>query len=753
MGRINVNHRHTVTPRRTALAAAAACGAAVLALLGGSSIAAADDQCSNADIRAAQGSTHLTDCRAYEWISWQNPGGQVAGVDVALRVSQSWARADGNKLLYFATSQIGPEAERGIVQLHHFGERTEHGWTSRPGISINSPDAMTDTLSSSQGTLIPSGDLSAFGFLISRSLGPPNPILNGGTLYTSSGIGTERWVSEPEPGLPAVASSGAIIGGTPDFSSVYMTSSARLTTQPNGGLLEYRDGVLRPAGLLPDGTAATGLLPAGGTAAVGFSATEPVKRRNQVSADGRRVFFTAVVGGVRQLYVREDNARTRLLSHALGAPTTPSTAGVDVFNGITGGYAFATPDGSRVIFRSSDVLAAGAESAPAADVKTYRADVATAALTYLPDVGGPPVALDADASRIMWLRPDAGSDRSLMVWDEENRRTFTVDGARPASTTEFAWAGTTADGTAWTVQSTNALDPAFPETSGRSQVFRWELGDRSPTCLSCVAGATYPSNANLTSFSLSTTDTAAGGSGSPAMRSQIGPRSMSADGRRVFFDTSSALVPEDVNGVRDVYMWEKGHGVSLISDGRNPKPSWFADAGASGDDVFIVTAAGLAPGDRDGSYDLYDARVGGGFETVPDAGCDGDACQPPVAPRTPTSSSGSDQVGTEANGPDDIAPSPARITVKRVTRDRTGATLRIGTSSAGAVQLTGQQVVTVRRTLSKKGALTVRVSLNRTARRTLARRGRVTASIRVRFAPRSGRAVTTTVTTTIKGKR
>lgn len=741
--------------------AAAVGGAVALALIGAPAGVAADT-CANAEIRAAQGATHLPDCRAYEWVSSENPGANLAGVDAALRPSASYARADGDKLLYFGSSLLGP-AERGIVQLHHFGERTANGWRTRAGLSMTSSDAMTDTLSSSQGSVIPSGDLSAFGFMISRTLGPPNPVLLGGSQYVSRGVGTEWWVSEPEPGITPVASNGVVLGGTPDFSTVYFTSTARLTRQ-NGdatrsglGIYERRGDVLRPAGVLPDGTVPpAGVMPAGGDTAPGSSADEPLRRRNHVSADGRRVFFTAVVGGVRQLYVREDGSTTRLLSHALGAPDTPSAEGVAnlaASNGLSAGYAFATPDGTRVVFRSRGVLAPGAESAPADSVKTYRADVATGALTYLPEVDGAPSALDADASRMLWHRADPGG-RSIHFWDEQTGRSRLVDDTRPQTSTEIAWVGGTADGSVWTLQSLRPLDPAFPDTNGRSQVYRWEIGDAAPTCLSCMPGARYTGNANLTSFSVSATEDGGGGSGNPAMRGQIGPRSMSADGERVFFDTTVALVAADRNEVRDVYMWEKGRGVTLLSGGApSDPPSWFADASASGDDAFLITTAGLDPADRNGNYDLYDVRVGGGFAAVPEPDCAGDGCQPPAGPRAPSSAPGSDQPADASRGPDEIAPAPARIAAARVVRARGGATLRLSVTGPGVVRITGRRVRTVRRSVARKGALKVRLRLTSAARRTLARRGRVAVAVRVRFVPRGGPAVTTTVRTTIKRKR
>jgi hypothetical protein len=75
----------------------------------------------------------------------------------------------------------------------------------------------------------------------------------------------------------------------------------------------------------------------------------------------------------------------------------------------------------------------------------------------------------------------------------------------------------------------------------------------------------------------------------------------------------------------------------LISNGVDPLPSYFLDASESGSEVFFLTAASLDPSDP-GSYDVYDAREGGGFarpqSPLP---CVADACQIlPPAPEDPT---------------------------------------------------------------------------------------------------------------------
>jgi hypothetical protein len=114
------------------------------------------------------------------------------------------------------------------------------------------------------------------------------------------------------------------------------------------------------------------------------------------------------------------------------------------------------------------------------------------------------------------------------------------------------------------------------------------------------------------------------------------PRVLSADSKRVFFDSFDALAIGDTNRDRDVYQWEAlGSGdctrpagcVKLISSGRAEGGASFLDASASGADAFFLTDGSLVPGDT-GVTDVYDARIGGGSPgTDPAIPCFGDACQ------------------------------------------------------------------------------------------------------------------------------
>ena len=115
-------------------------------------------------------------------------------------------------------------------------------------------------------------------------------------------------------------------------------------------------------------------------------------------------------------------------------------------------------------------------------------------------------------------------------------------------------------------------------------------------------------------------------------------RALSDDGNRAFFNTDEALVPEDTNGAVDVYEYDVTTGEAhLISGGIDPAPSYLMDSSADGSDVLFATRARLAGWDEDQAYDLYDARVDGGFPDPPAqaAPCEGDSCRNGGAPVAP----------------------------------------------------------------------------------------------------------------------
>jgi DNA-binding beta-propeller fold protein YncE len=203
------------------------------------------------------------------------------------------------------------------------------------------------------------------------------------------------------------------------------------------------------------------------------------------------------------------------------------------------------------------------------------------------------------------------------------------------------------------------------DNQGTPEYYRYRDGEIS--CPTCNPSGVAPSSG-------ATIGSAAFPSAGPlAQAGSTSPRFLAADGERVFFQSTEALVAGDVNGLagcpgvgsgsqnypacQDVYEWEApgagscevgGPGYSpsnqgclyLISTGKSPDPSFFADASESGEDVFFFTREQLVRQDTDQLVDVYDARVGGGLAAQnpqPRPPCEGDACKPPATPPPPYS--------------------------------------------------------------------------------------------------------------------
>lgn len=166
-----------------------------------------------------------------------------------------------------------------------------------------------------------------------------------------------------------------------------------------------------------------------------------------------------------------------------------------------------------------------------------------------------------------------------------------------------------------------------------------------------------------------------------------------SDSGRLFFDSSDALVPADVNGQEDVYEYEPagvgscqapGYGqsasdvleagsggcVGLISAGTSSEESAFLDASESGGDVFFLTKSRLVPADLDDSLDIYDAHeCSASSPCAPPAAltpppCStGDACKPAPSPQPTIYGAPASETFSGAGNVTPAAPAPS-VTAK-----------------------------------------------------------------------------------------
>jgi len=217
----------------------------------------------------------------------------------------------------------------------------------------------------------------------------------------------------------------------------------------------------------------------------------------------------------------------------------------------------------------------------------------------------------------------------------------------------------TPDGSVLAFESTASLTgfdnaEASPEDCGRSsdgrqivagqacdEVFRYETDTGELHCVSCGGGS----------------GPATGEARLQSVKSRFGPvtplsaytpvESLTEDGNMLFFESTESLLPRDTNGTKDVYEWETGKGLSLVSTGQDEGESALWAVTPSGSDVLFATREKLLPQDENGSsVRIYDARANGGFpppESTVTEPCTGDACQgaPSAAPTAPETASGS----------------------------------------------------------------------------------------------------------------
>ena len=452
---------------------------------------------------------------------------------------------------------------------------------------------------------------------------------------------------------------------------------AVMTERCRTHLYEWDNGTLRIAGILPDGSVAD-VAYAAQSAGARLSSGNPFRAPHTVSdgSDGHsRIFFTqptnaagltssqvpagqqntlnAQRGG--KLFVRIDHTTTDQLNLS-------ERSSLDAY--APARFVDASADGRRAFFLSAEALTDDAPTGGGTKLYMYdasRPGTDSDNLTFIsPDEelgdGGEAVGVigtSVDGSAVYMIV------RGQLVADED------LLGADPGiylwRDGEIAYVGSVrADSSLAEIQSTGAnmitQNQARVSPDGRYLLFSaaygagltgYDHGDCNTgggqgcremyvysadtdelRCVSC-----NPSGAPATA--MATISVRANQGGTQSMWRQN--HALADDGSRVFFSTAEALVPDDVNGKIDAYQYDTDTGaLHLLSTGRSTSDSWFMDASADGRDAFFVTRERLVGWDVDTAFDLYDARVGGGFPepTVAPPPCSGDACQgsPGTAP-------------------------------------------------------------------------------------------------------------------------
>jgi hypothetical protein len=407
-----------------------------------------------------------------------------------------------------------------------------------------------------------------------------------------------------------------------------------------------------------------------------------------ISADGQRIFFTAE--GTDQLYMRihpfapQSAMSGEHCTEATGACTIRISApegGVED-PGTAAAFVGASADGSLVFFLDRGKLTADATGGSGYDL--YRYDVATGELSDLTQD-----AVDKQGARVEGLL-GMSADGNAVYFAAAGKLADGTSEAPPGETNLYALEGGATRfiarlGTGveeswnWIPMSLPGETGTVPRTSrvsadGGTALF---LSHRQLTAYANdgVAELYLDRPGGITCVSCNPSGQAPLG---PAGTQKIPPvgiriirlyvfmtRNLSADGRRVIFDSADKLVAADENDVNDVYEWEvpgkgsctQGSSSYSVQDGgclyllsggaKGVGGSYFGDADGEGEDAFIFTAQPLVAQDKDELVDVYDAKVDGGIasqEAEPAPGCEAaEACRnamgPPSVLPSPASSS------------------------------------------------------------------------------------------------------------------
>jgi hypothetical protein len=571
---------------------------------------------------------HLLDDRGWELVSpIDKNGGAVQGPGANFGGDVLQAAAQGGAITYSSSSSFGADAQGAPAASQYLAARAEGGWSAqnatapqRSGAEPAPGGGVPYRLFSadlSQALLFSGGDCLAPGVGCAN---PSPPLAGSGALsgyqnyyLRNAGGGYQALITTadaPALTLPAEAFEVSLAGATPDLAHVVLSTCAKLTADAteepgceSGGpnLYEWSGGALR-------------LLNRLGSDPLGSSDADLAAPAGAISTDGSRVYFTE--GEDDFLYLREGEAGARLLSEG-------------------GVFQAASADGSVAYFtKGGELFRYDAQAGTSAQVATGVQGV---------------LGTSADGSYLYYA-----TAAGIFFW---HAGTTSEVAPGPAAADPGSYppptgtARVSADGTHLAFLSKASLTGFDNLDSGTKQpdaeLFLYTApvadGGGTLTCASC-----NPTNERPIG-SASVPGAISNGVGALVTQSYK-PRALSADASRLFFDSEDSLVLQDTNNRPDVYEWEApgagtcGQGsavdggcVQLISSGRDGEASEFIDASAAGGDAFFLTAASLVPSDP-GSYDLYDAREGGGFPIPPSPiPCNGDACQPlPSPPGDPT---------------------------------------------------------------------------------------------------------------------
>lgn len=694
--------------RRGVLAAVAVAGAALT--LGAAPAAQAADDCPNAAVRAQQSSARLLECRAFELVSPADKNGHKVQLTRFVAPVGGAAHFRSTGSFAGARSNIGGEFA---------AHRTDSGWVTTPFSPAFDGDRIPRLNDSPRAEGF-SEDLTKAVISTRYPLYLPD---SGATasgprstfdLFLVNSDGSHSWLSSGTPDADASSSEVTFVAASDDLSSVLMLTGRQL--DPAAGV---PDESIEHLYLRRPGRATT-------LVSVGPDGLPlPIGPGNVlISDDGSRILLDSEPSFF-------GTGRPLLFDPVSGTTTVP-TFGPDRRVCDVGTIERLSGDGRTLIFRCSTQLT---DDAPAGWT-LYRADLETGAVSWL-GLGGSVIDATDDLSSSLVL--DSGALWSVGDGPPEQLvETFSVTQSQMSPDGEY-------------VAFKTPADLGFPTTSLFGELYLYSRASGTTSCLTCTPGGN------------SVDDT-----GGLVVGGSI-PQGLVTDAGEVFYTANLPLVPTDVNGRSDAYMWKDGR-PHLISSGTADTDAWVVSAADDGREAYLISSERLAPQDVDnGIPDLYAAKVGGGF-VMPAAapGCIGD-CQGEPQPFAPPTDLGT----TLFTGPEErddpvqppvakvfgVTPLGSRALAGWARRGRTA--LDVEVSHAGTVRAVvrakigrrrGVVVASATRRALRGGTVRLTLRLSGAARRALRRQGSLTVALRVSYSGRPG-AQTTTLTLRAPSKR
>ena len=622
--------------------------------------------CPNHSVRQQTGAAYLPDCRAYELVSPGRAGGAALFPDGP----KSPLASNPARFTFLAALNVipgtGEAPNAGLSGDFYVSSRSSSGWTTKyVGVAGNESAAAGGAPGQEYGGGLNGvlTDSAMNRFLIwdrkhqTDLIGGPLAGSYAPLVYDNEGNRLDRWptnLDEVEDSLKDT-NQGGYIGGvrvTPDLSH-YVFSSIRTAFLPEGvvvapGSVYDNDTVndtVTLVSLLPDNVTPIPQDPTAGTG-------NEYIRIPAVSDDGSHILMsTQAPSNLKHLYMRVDHTT----SYEISADYTDVNRGVK-FEGMS-------PDGSTVFFTTAARMIEEDEDT---SIDLYRWEESTGEaelVAVAPGKGNtdscspvgfwigqcgvevvpwdthkpvgqvfPPTAPPIDSSiardtnEIYFYSPEqldgargVLGQRNLYVAREgEVEFVAMIDGNKPITRINVS-----PDGKHLAFITASQLTGY--ENGSFQEMYTYDWDRDELLCVSCI-----PSN-------------------EPPSAHVEGSQSglfMSNDGR-AFFSTKDALVPQDANGVKDIYEFVESR-PQLISTGTGDQegnifqPTGLVSVSADGVDVFFSTYETLVPQDENGALlKFYDARTNGGF--------------PFEVPALPC------EAADECHGPDSSAPAPPQI--------------------------------------------------------------------------------------------